>query len=95
MPEDPTLVRTSTVVIAVPAERFEALLERLRQTEDGKTAADELSERNALSDENKKVVVRMLRLWIDDRGVDDMGADLNDLRYELMRDLKIPPWDTD
>jgi hypothetical protein len=95
MPEDPILVRTSTVVIAVPAERFEALLERLRQTEEGKTAADELSERNALSDENKKVVVRMLRLWIDDLGVDDMGADLNDLRYELMRDLNIPPWDTD
>ena len=95
MPEDPILLRTSTVVIAVPAERVNALRERLERTEEGKAAADELRERNALSDENKKVVVRALRLWIDDLGVDDMGADLNDLRYELMRDLNIAPWDTD
>ena len=95
MPEDPILVRTATVVTAVPADRFDALLERLERTEEGKSVADELRERNALSDENKKVLVRTLRLWIDDLGVDDMGTDLNDLRYELMRDLNIPPWDTD
>ena len=95
MPEDPILVRTSTAVIDVPADRFGALLERLLSTETGKAAADELGERHALSEENKKVVVRTLRLWIEELGVGDMGAELNDLRYELMRDLNIPPWDTD
>ncbi len=95
MPDAPTLVRTATQVIAVPADRFEALLERLERTDEGKPAADELRERNALSDENKRVLVRTLRLWTEVLGVDDMGADLNDLRYELMRDLNIPPWDTD
>ena len=95
MPEDPILVRTSSVVIAVPADRFDALLERLERTEEGKPVADELRERNAVSDESKRILVRTLRLWIDDLGVDDMGADLNNLRYELMRDLNIPPWDTD
>lgn len=95
MPEEPILLHTSTVVIAVPADRFAALLGRLRKTQEGAAAADELRKRNALSEENKKVVVRTLRVWIDDLGVDDMGADLNDLRYDLMRDLNIPPWDTD
>jgi hypothetical protein len=95
MPKDPILVRTATVVVAVPAERFHALLERLERTEEGESAAAELRERNALSDDNKKVVVRSLRLWIDDVGADGLGADLNTLRYELMRDLNIPPWDTE
>ena len=95
MPEERVLVRTSSAVIALPTDRFDALLERLPKTEEGRASADELRERRALSEESKKVVVRTLRLWIDDRGVDDMGADLNDLRYELMRDLRIPPWDVD
>jgi hypothetical protein len=95
MPEEPIRVRTSNVVLTVPPERFDALLERLPSTSEGQAAADELRERNPLSEESKKVVVRTLRIWIDDRGVDDMGADLNDLRHELMRDLNIPPWDVD
>ncbi len=95
MPEDPIPVRTATAVIAVPAERFEALLARLERTEAGRPAADELRARDAVSDDSKRVLVRTLRLWIDDLGVGDMGADLNDLRYELMRDLNIEPWDTD
>ena len=95
MPEDPILVRTSATVTAVPADRFDALLERLPKTEDGQAAADELRERKTLSDENKKVIVRTLRLWLEDFGTDHMGSDLNDLRYELMRDLRIQPWDTD
>jgi hypothetical protein len=95
MSDDPILIRTATAVTAVPADRFEALLERLERTEAGKPAADELRERKAISDEAKRVLVRTLRMWIDELGVDDMGADLNDLRYELMRDLNIPPWDTD
>ena len=93
MTEDPILVRTESAAIAVPTDRFHALLRRLPGTEEGQAAADELRERNALSDENKKVVVRTLRLWVDDLGVDHMGTDLNDLRYELMRDLRIQPWD--
>ena len=95
MPDDPILVRTATGVVPVPAERFDALLERLERTEEGERAAAELRERHALSDENKKAVVRSLRLWIDDVGADDMGADVNTLRYELMRDLNIAPWDTE
>ena len=95
MPQDPILVRTATAVVAVPPDRFAALLERLERTEDGEPAAAELRARHALSDDNKKVVVRSLRLWMDDVGAVDMGADVDTLRYELMRDLNIAPWDTE
>jgi hypothetical protein len=95
MSGDPISIRTTTAVIAVPADRFEALLERLDRTAAGKPVADELRERTAISDEAKRVLVRTLRMWIEELGVDDMGADLNDLRYEVMRDLNIPPWDTE
>ena len=93
MTEDPFLFRTGSTVISVPAERMNALFGRLERTEEGKLVADELRRRNAVSSDKKLFLLRTLEEWMADTGVSDMGGDLNLVRYEMMRDLKIQPFD--
>jgi hypothetical protein len=44
------------------------------------------------SDEGKAGALRAIGAWLDAEGAFDIAEPLMDLRYELMRDLKIPPF---
>jgi hypothetical protein len=95
--EESVVFRTSRDEIAVPAVKATELVSWLRERADGRAAADAIENRRpagvAFTEEQKSVVLSEL----DARGMMQSGFDvlgeLNDLRYELMRDLRVPPFD--
>jgi hypothetical protein len=85
---------TAVDTIDVPDDKAHELARRLR----GASAAKKITEPDGrgvrFTDDEKRVVLDELAQWIRDEGVSAPGRELGDLRHELMRDLRVPPFDT-
>ena len=72
------------------------LQDRLITLKGGPAVIEDLKIRNGSVDHSRKpILLNALVQWgLERDGVEAMGPALIDLRDELMRDLKIPPFDT-
>jgi hypothetical protein len=46
-----------------------------------------------LTADQKGELLGVIRAWLNDLGISDLGEEFAQLRYELMRDLGVPPLD--
>jgi hypothetical protein len=88
-------IRTARTTLHIPWENAHALLGRLRSVPGGSVVAGELRGSHAVAEiKNKQLLLDEMEAWLLATSVDTLGPELIELRDELMRDLKIPPFDT-
>jgi hypothetical protein len=100
---DEIVILTTVDRVRLTAEEAACLLEHVRR--DGgdnharaSTPLSAATDRDGTvelrwSDGSKAIVLAAITAWLDTEGARDVPG-VMDLRYELMRDLKLPPFDT-
>jgi hypothetical protein len=82
--------RTTTLV---PADRLWVLAERMGNPGSARTAREKIEAAIdtgvpvELTRDEKSVTLHVMRLWMDELGVGDMGNALNEVRLELLAEL--------
>jgi len=62
---------------------------------DGRAAVDELRTHRRFADEAQKTLaLSVINAWMDEVNASTISDGMKDVRYELMRDLRLPPFDT-
>lgn len=84
---------TDVDVIDVSSAKADELARRLRASTAAKAIADADERGVRFTAEEKSAVLVALSNWIYESGFDALGDGLADLRTELMRDLRVPPFD--
>jgi hypothetical protein len=79
-------------VIDVPPEKADELARRLSASTAAKAMADADDRGVRFTAAEKVAVLVVLSNWIYEFGIDALGGKLADLRTELMRDPRIPPF---
>jgi hypothetical protein len=94
------VILTTIDRIALTPDEATTLLEHIRRDGgNGGSAAEALcaaidedgSVELNLTDESKEIALTAITAWLDTEGAWDVPGSVMDLRYELMRDLKIAP----
>jgi DNA-binding MarR family transcriptional regulator len=85
---------TSRDEIPVEDDDVAKLLSRLERMSTIRTAIDQRDERGVrLTPAEKDELLAALEEWLmEPGGIDDLGTGFAALRYELMRDLAVPPF---
>jgi len=104
MSEREIIVVTATDRIPLTPDEAAQLLEHIRRDggSNGGPAAEALSaaiqEDGSVelgwTDESKAIALSAITAWLDTEGAWDVPGSVMDIRYELMRDLKIAPYET-
>ena len=83
---------TSIGRIFVPQAKANELVRRLGGDPTVPAILDADGRGVRLSAEEKEVVLAALERWMQETSLSDLGEELGRLRYELMRDLELPPF---
>lgn len=71
------------------------LARRLEAEPQGRGAADELRTHRRFADEvQKSLGLSVINAWFHEVDASTLSDGMKDVRYELMRDLRLPPFDT-
>jgi hypothetical protein len=83
---------TDIDAIDVPREKADELSSRLRHPGAAKAIANADDRGVRFTSDEKAAVLATLGDWMQNDGIDALGGELADLRTELMRDLRLPPF---
>ena len=88
-------LRFASNVVPVPEDEATELARRLEAWPDGRAAANELRTHRRFADEAQKTLaLSVINAWMDEVEASTISDGMKDVRYELMRDLHLPPFDT-
>ena len=88
-------VRFASNSVSVPSDDIAELARRLEAEPNGQAAADELREdRRFANDEQKQLALEVIETWMVEVGASSLSDGIMESRYELMRDLRLPPFNT-
>ena len=89
------LLRFASNSVPVPEDQATELARRLEAWADGRAAADELRTHLRFANEAQKTLaLSVINAWIYEVDASTLNDGMNDVRYELMRDLHLAPFDT-
>jgi hypothetical protein len=86
------LIRMSSVSIAVSDEKLADFMERLSKAGHS-SVAETLRTKGKINQDQKAAALAVMENWLVSEDVDSLGTEIMDLRTELMRDTKTPPFD--
>ena len=80
--------------VAVPEDEAAELAHRLEAESGGYAAADELRTHRRFADEAQKTLtLSVINVWMHEVDDETLSDSMKAVRYELMRDLRILPFD--
>lgn len=88
------LLRFASNNVPVPEDEATELARRLAAWPNGRAAADELRAHRRFADEMQKgLALSVINAWMHEVGAQTLSEGMKDVRYELWRDLGLPPFD--
>jgi hypothetical protein len=87
-------VQLRSTDLRVPAADLEELVRRLRAEPGGNAAAEELSTKRRFADDGQKqLALSTIETWFGEVDAQNLSRGIRAMRYELMRDLRLPPFE--
>jgi hypothetical protein len=87
-------LRFASNTVRVPDDEVAEFERRLAAKPNGQAAADELrAHRRFVGDDQKSLALSAVNEWMREVDNSKLSEALKDVRYELMRDLRLPPFD--
>jgi hypothetical protein len=88
------LLRFASNSVPVPEDEATELARRLEAEPQGRGAADELRTHRRFADEAQKgLALSVINAWFHEVDASTLSDGMKDVRYELMRDLRLPPFE--